>query len=134
MLQFLNCLHDHSVREDSDLFRYFSDKSSLHKHIFSKLVWLHCSFDFIPHKIIRILDFFDTTSSSTVNKKFTEIDTLQLLEDPKSYAIGVIERLFESLKNITSNESNDVYFFNKIEQLKPQYHEMVNLLISNLLV
>ena len=124
MLQFLNLFHSVDVNRDSELFKYFAAKSDLYSDIFHKLVWLHCSFDFIPHNIMRFLNFFDTTSSDHGSP--IQENMLELLENPVKCANKVIERFFKSLKIIAVTSKSDEECMTRINEYCPKYHEMVN--------
>ncbi len=122
LLQFLNQFDDISVSKDSEIFKYYSKKSDDYSDMFHKLVWLHCSFDFIPHNIIRFLKFFDTLSSSGKCGEATQDSMLELLENPVKCANEVIKRFFDSLKIIANSSETDVIRINKY---RSQFNEMV---------
>ncbi len=125
MLQFLNQFHDISVTKDSELFKYFFVKSECYSDMLQKLVWLHRSFDFIPHNIVKFLKFFDTLSSSDQCEATAQKNMLELLEDPVKCANEVIERFFVSLKIIAETSKTDEECMTRINSYRLQYHEMV---------
>ena len=124
MLQFLSLFYD-NVELDSDLFCFFQQQAPA-QSIFSRLVWLHCSFTLIPMNILSILRFFNTLAD-VLDEKLTGDDIIKIISTPMQLAENVVNTLFAALKCIAEKYVGDENskFEEKIKSMLPKYNSLV---------
>ena len=102
MLQFLSLFYD-NVKPDSELFGFFHQQAVdlPTQSIFSKLIWLHCSFTLIPMDILNVLRFFSTlTDIDDEDFSLTGDNMIELFANPERLAEKVVNTLFTALTAI----------------------------------
>ena len=124
MLQFLSLFYD-NVELDSELFCFFQQQAPA-QSIFSRLVWLHCSFTLIPMDILSILRFFNTLTDVR-DEKLTEDDMIEIFSTPMQLAEKVVNTLFNALKCIAEKYAGDENsnFEEKVKNMLPKYNSLV---------
>ena len=125
ILEFLSRFYD-NVKKDSEQFKYFHEHSQAHLNIYSKLIWLHCSFLFVPRNIRDVLSFFDT-----IGKNDGEVDAkrdiFKLFADHSSEKLAeeVITQFFNALTFVADNIDTKECFRENVDNLMLKYHEVV---------
>ena len=124
VLQFLSLFHN-GVTENSELLKYFYDKTKSTESTFGKMVWLHRSFSLIPHDIISLLKFSDSLSTHDDSEKSSETSILEYLTSQQQCAERLIDRFF-SILIACSQDSSGKEFKRKTDQLLSKYRDVVS--------
>ena len=117
------------VKQDSVQFKYFHKHLQTCSNVYRKLIWLHCSFSFVPRNILGILSFFDTIGKNNSEIE-TERDVLELFSNSEQCAKEVITQFFDVLTYVANNVNTEDHFREKIDHLMLKYHEVVCCTIS----
>ena len=129
MLQFLSLFYD-NVKPDSELFGFFHQQAVdlPTQSIFSKLIWLHCSFTLIPMDILNVLRFFSTlTDIDDEDFSLTGDNMIELFANPERLAEKVVNTLFTALTVIAEKYvgDEDLMFEKQIKRMLPKYNSLV---------
>ena len=126
MLQFLSLFYD-NVKPDSELFGFFHQQAVdlPTQSIFSKLIWLHCSFTLIPMDILSVLRFFSNLTD--IHDKDFALNMIELFANPERLAEEVVNTLFTALTVIAEKYvgDEDLMFEKQIKRMLPKYNSLV---------